>query len=189
MGKCICMVATTMAMVIVVMMNTSNAAPENSQFCKFARLKPLCNRMVRGGRNYKEALKNAFRRTLLLNRRNTKLLVPVLTPVVKNIKSPSAPNILKTCKEKVTDITGYINDLIEAVDDDNKDMIEYYLRTGELTLRECVDSITELEVPVPPELSKAAQDVEDYKETALVIFLQAPIETVYNKPMPADYAG
>ncbi|KAI3716791.1 hypothetical protein L1987_67938 [Smallanthus sonchifolius] len=171
------------------MMNTSNATPQNSPFCKFARLNSLCNRMVRGATNYNDALKNSFRLTLALNRKNTRLLVPVLTPLIKKTKSPSSPNILKTCKEKVTDIASYIKDLIDAVDDNNRDMIEYYLRTGDITLRDCVDSITEIDVPVPPELSKVAQDVEDYKETALVIFLQAPIETVYNKPLPADYAG
>ncbi|KAK1408337.1 hypothetical protein QVD17_40027 [Tagetes erecta] len=188
MAKYIWAVATTMTMVIM-MSNTINATSEDSQFCQYAKLKPLCNKMVRGATNYKDALKNAFKQTLALNRRNTLLIVPVVTPLVQKSDSPSAPEILKTCKEKVVDIASYVKDLIEAVDEDNKDMIEYYLRTGDITLRDCVESITEIELPVPPELAKVAKDVEDYKETALVIFLQAPIETVYNKPLPADYAG
>ncbi|KAD5508246.1 hypothetical protein E3N88_15949 [Mikania micrantha] len=176
-------------LVVIATTNTINAKPKNNQFCKFARLSLLCNKMVHGATNYNDALKNAFRLTLVLNRRNTLLLVPVLTPLVKKTKSTSASNILKTCQEKVKDIAIYIKDLIEAVDDENKDMIEYYLRTGDITLRDCVDTITEIEVPVPSLLAKAAKEVEDYKETALVVFLQAPIETVYNKPLPVNYEG
>lgn len=189
MGKYSCMVATTTAMVVVMMMTISNATPQNSPFCQFARLKPLCNRMVRGATTYNDALKNSFRLTLVLNRRNSMRLVPLLTTMIQKKKSSSSANILKTCQQKITDITSYVKDLIAAIDEDNKDMIEYYLRTGEITLRDCVDSITEVDITVPPEIAKIAQDVEDYKETALIIFLQAPIETIYNKPLPADYVG
>ncbi|KAI3822108.1 hypothetical protein L1987_09689 [Smallanthus sonchifolius] len=171
------------------MMTTSTATPQNNSFCQFARLKPLCNTMVRGATEYNEALKNAFKLTLVLNRRNSISLIPIVTSLAKKTKPSSSTNILKTCQEKLSDIKSYVKDLIAAVDEENKDMIEYYLRTGDITLRDCVDSITECEIPEPPELSKLAKDVEDFKETALVIFLQAPIETVYNKPLPADYAG
>ncbi|KAK1436127.1 hypothetical protein QVD17_01903 [Tagetes erecta] len=181
-------VATTVVLVVM-MMTASNADPQYSPFCQYARLKPLCNIMVRGATEYNEALKNAFRLTLVLNRRNTILLIPVITSLAKKADPSSSTNILKTCQEKLEDIKSYVKDLIAAVDENNKDMIEYYLRTGDITLRDCVDSITEVDIPEPPELSKLAKDVEDFKETALVIFLQAPIESVYNKPLPADYAG
>ncbi|KAJ0555731.1 putative invertase/pectin methylesterase inhibitor domain superfamily [Helianthus annuus] len=177
--------------ILMVMMitTTTNANPQDSPFCQFARMKSLCDKMVRDAKDPNDALKNALRSTLALNRRNSQLLPPVLKSVAKKTEPKSSENIVKTCDEKLNDIKGYMNDLIAAVDEDNKDMIEYYLRTGDITLRDCVDSITEVDVPEPPELAKLAKDVEDFKETALVIFLQAPIETVYNKPLPADYAG
>lgn len=190
MAKHGCLVATIMiTMVVVMMMTTSKATPQNSPFCQFAKIKPLCNRMVRGATTYKDALKNALRLTLVLNRRSSMRVLPIVSSLVPKTSSESSQNILKTCQEKVNDIAGYLKDLIAAVDEDNKDMLEYYLRTGDITLRDCVDSITECEVQLPPELSKLAKDVEDYKETALIIFLQAPIETIYNKPLPADYQG
>ncbi|KAI3522480.1 hypothetical protein L1887_00289 [Cichorium endivia] len=167
----------------------SHATTPDSKFCEFARLKPLCNNLVRNATNYHQALRNAFRATLILNKRNSIRLVPVVTSVVRNTNSPSRAKILKTCQQKITDVASYISDLLIAVDEDNKDLIEYYLRTGEITLRDCVESISEIDMAIPPELNKLAQDVEDYKETTLVIFLQAPIETVYNKPMPVDYSG
>ncbi|CAH1451558.1 unnamed protein product [Lactuca virosa] len=177
--------ATTIAMMVVM----SHATTPNSKFCEFARLKPLCNRLVHNATNYHQALKNAFRATLVLNKRNSIHLLPMVTSVIRNTNSPSRAKILKTCQQKVTDVASYLTDLIEAVDEDNKDAIEYYLRTGEITLRDCVESISEIDMTIPPALSKLAQDVEDYKETTLVIFLQAPIETVYNKPLPTDYSG
>ncbi|KAL8216617.1 hypothetical protein R6Q57_023454 [Mikania cordata] len=190
MGSYGCLMATTTVILVAMMITTTtNAIPQNSPFCQYARLKPLCNIMVRGATDYNDALKNAFRLTLVLNRRNSILLIPMITALAKKTKPPSSTNILKTCQEKLNDIRSYVKDLIAAVDEENKDMIEYYLRTGDITLRDCVDSITECDIPEPPELSKLAKDVEDFKETALVIFLQAPIETVYNKPLPADYAG
>ncbi|KAI3707119.1 hypothetical protein L6452_25347 [Arctium lappa] len=177
------------AMVVVMTTTTSHATYPDSPFCQYANLKPLCNEMVNGAKTHNDALKNAFKATLILNKKNSVRLVPVITSVVQKTSSPSKANILKTCHQKLIDVTSYINDLIVAVDEDNKDLIEYTLRTGEITLRDCVDSITEIDMPIPSELSKLAKDVENYKETALVIFLQAPIETVYNRPMPVDYSG
>ncbi|KAL4592748.1 hypothetical protein LXL04_005752 [Taraxacum kok-saghyz] len=185
MGKYLYIVATTIAMMVVM----SHATTPDSKFCEFARLKTLCNHLVRNATDYHQALKNAFRATLILNKKNSIRLIPVVTSVVRNTNSPSKAKILKTCQQKITDVGSYLSDLILAVDDDEKDVIEYYLRTGEITLRDCVESISEIEMTIPPELTKLAQDVEDYKETTLVIFLQAPIETVYNKPLPVDYTG